>query len=115
MKKGLLLIGPLFILACSDGAGKKSDEEGGPVICANAEDCDGDGIATVCDLNDNDASQGVNLTIPSCNETPLPPSSAVCGNGTREGTEECDDGNRVDTDACNNLCQNRVPPPPPAD
>jgi cysteine-rich repeat protein len=28
----------------------------------------------------------------------------VCGNGIREGIEQCDDGNRVDTDGCLNNC-----------
>src|SRR5262249_55727777 len=28
----------------------------------------------------------------------------VCGNGIREGMEDCDDGNGVDTDACTNNC-----------
>src|SRR5262245_61303965 len=28
----------------------------------------------------------------------------VCGNGIREGDEECDDGNTIDTDACTNGC-----------
>lgn len=30
----------------------------------------------------------------------------VCGNGTREGAEQCDDGNDDNTDACTNQCQN---------
>ena len=28
----------------------------------------------------------------------------VCGNGEVEGSEVCDDGNRVDDDACSNAC-----------
>ena len=28
----------------------------------------------------------------------------VCGDGTQQATEACDDGNRVDEDACTNLC-----------
>ncbi len=31
--------------------------------------------------------------------------SEVCGNGVIEGEEQCDDGNRVDDDACSNSCQ----------
>ena len=31
--------------------------------------------------------------------------SEVCGNGVVEGEEQCDDGNRVDDDACSNSCQ----------
>ncbi|MBY0279599.1 DUF4215 domain-containing protein [Candidatus Binatia bacterium] len=30
-----------------------------------------------------------------------------CGNGVKEGTEECDDGNQVNTDACTNACRNK--------
>lgn len=30
--------------------------------------------------------------------------AAVCGNGTREGTEECDDGNQRDGDGCSAVC-----------
>ena len=29
----------------------------------------------------------------------------MCGNGVREGTEECDDGNEESTDACTNQCK----------
>ncbi|WP_293248274.1 DUF4215 domain-containing protein [Nannocystis sp.] len=32
-------------------------------------------------------------------------SSAKCGNGKVEGSEACDDGNMVDTDACTNACK----------
>lgn len=31
-------------------------------------------------------------------------SYAQCGNGVKEGGEECDDGNRTDTDSCDNNC-----------
>ncbi len=29
---------------------------------------------------------------------------AACGNGIKEGTEQCDDGNTNNNDSCNNLC-----------
>ena len=32
----------------------------------------------------------------------------VCGNGITQGTEQCDDGNQSNTDACTNVCQNAV-------
>jgi len=38
-------------------------------------------------------------------------SSAICGNGTKEGTEECDDGNQIDTDSCSNACKNNTAAP----
>ncbi|MGE0788166.1 MAG: DUF4215 domain-containing protein [Sandaracinaceae bacterium] len=34
----------------------------------------------------------------------IDPAAPACGNGTREGTEECDDGNAVNTDTCTNRC-----------
>ncbi len=43
---------------------------------------------------------------PCGTDTPPP---AVCGNGIREATEACDDGNRVDGDACAATCT--LPPP----
>ena len=33
-----------------------------------------------------------------------------CGNGVKEGTEQCDDGNLVNNDACTNNCMNGVLP-----
>ena len=30
---------------------------------------------------------------------------SVCGNGVKEGLEECDDGNQTDTDECTNACK----------
>jgi len=32
----------------------------------------------------------------------------TCGNGTREGLEECDDGNSINDDACTNSCLDNV-------
>ncbi len=37
----------------------------------------------------------------ACNPAPAP----VCGNGTIEGNEQCDDGNTVSEDGCNATCQ----------
>lgn len=35
--------------------------------------------------------------------------AAVCGNGTREGAETCDDGNTADGDGCDAMCQIEIP------
>lgn len=32
------------------------------------------------------------------------PSTSVCGNGKVEGTEQCDDGNNLDSDGCSSIC-----------
>lgn len=43
----------------------------------------------------------------SCNldTTECQLAAGTCGNGMREGAEQCDDGNQVDTDTCTNDCQ----------
>jgi cysteine-rich repeat protein len=42
-----------------------------------------------------------------CTGTPPPP--AVCGNGTREGAELCDDGNSTSGDGCSSVCLVEAP------
>ncbi|MEA3378982.1 MAG: DUF4215 domain-containing protein, partial [Nanoarchaeota archaeon] len=34
-----------------------------------------------------------------------PEEGVVCGNGTKEGTEQCDDGNTSSGDGCDSRCQ----------
>ena len=41
-----------------------------------------------------------NLALPAC----APPNGAVCGNGAKEASEECDDGNLVACDGCSPTC-----------
>ncbi|MDQ3365678.1 MAG: DUF4215 domain-containing protein [Myxococcota bacterium] len=51
------------------------------------------------------------------NPPPPPPSGPVCGNGTVEAGEECDDGNTTNGDSCSSTCICTCPtepPPPPA-
>jgi len=43
---------------------------------------------------------------------PQPP-VAVCGNGAREGIEQCDDGNIMNGDGCSFACQIEVVTPTP--
>jgi cysteine-rich repeat protein len=45
------------------------------------------------------ASDGASFGACECNAT------ALCGNGTVDDGEECDDGNRVNDDACSNVCR----------
>jgi cysteine-rich repeat protein len=54
------------------------------------------------------------ITMPHNNDGCCPPGAnanndndcmPVCGNGVVEGTEQCDDGNMVDNDACSNMCK----------
>ena len=46
--------------------------------------------------------------------TPPPPPSPMCGNGTMESGEACDDGNVASGDGCSAACTVELPPPPPA-
>ena len=41
-------------------------------------------------------------------DPPAPLDSGICGNGVVEGSEECDDGNALDTDLCLSTCINPV-------
>ncbi len=43
-----------------------------------------------------------------CSVTFTASTAPVCGNGTKEGTEECDDGNSINDDDCSNACKNAV-------
>jgi cysteine-rich repeat protein len=54
----------------------------------------------VCDDGKNDGSYG--SCLPGCQGF-----AGFCGDGTTQpGNEQCDDGNRVPTDTCDNACRN---------
>lgn len=63
------------------------------------------------------ATESVNGNINVQMSTP----SSICGNGTVQGSEQCDDGNIVNGDGCSSSCQIEAgpsfppPPPPPTD
>jgi cysteine-rich repeat protein len=61
---------------------------GGPRDCSDPDSCTTD----TCDE-----------TVNACVHTP---SGACCGDGTTNGTEQCDDGNTSNADACLNTCVN---------
>lgn len=50
------------------------------------------------------ALPGTESTQVSCDFFYVKAPASVCGNGTKEGTEQCDDGNTNNDDACSNLC-----------
>lgn len=53
-------------------------------------------------------------SVGTCTEN-CPPAAAaapVCGDGSRDTTEQCDDGNTRSGDGCSATCQIEVPPPP---
>ncbi len=83
--------------ACGDG------------IVAGAEQCDdgntvsGDGCSSTCQLETGYAC-GPDQWHPTALSTECYPT--VCGDGNKEGTEQCDDGNTVPFDGCSPTCTN---------
>ncbi|WP_163867124.1 lamin tail domain-containing protein [Myxococcus eversor] len=45
------------------------------------------------------------LVVSACGDDDPVPNNPVCGNGTVESGERCDDGNRTNGDGCENTCQ----------
>ena len=54
--------------------------------------------------DDDDDDDDATPTTGGSSETGFDPPVPECGNGYVEGDEQCDDGNRVDDDTCNNAC-----------
>jgi len=77
---------------CDDGNACTEND-----ICANSE-CDGDVIS--CG-DDNSCTTDSCSPDTGCVYTPISP---CCGNGVKEGGEQCDDGNDVAGDGCENNC-----------
>ena len=72
---------------CPLDAANDRDHDG---ICGNFDNCPNDYNPDQIDANHNgqgDVCEGV-----------------VCGNGLKQGSEECDDGNRAGGDGCSALC-----------
>ncbi len=54
----------------------------------------------------NNSTPPSNTPTPTPTPTPEPQPVIECGNGLLEGSEVCDDGNKVNGDGCSNLCLN---------
>lgn len=81
--------------------GEKCDKgivAGQPGACpASAADCDDKNKCTTDSLSGSAA-----LCTAVCDHAPI---ASCCGNGIWDSGEECDDGNVVDNDGCNNSCK----------
>jgi fibro-slime domain-containing protein len=84
----------IYLVRCGDG------------VLGGIEQCDppsvGRGCAADCRLE-----PGYVCNAPPTPPTPSQPATChktVCGDGTREGTEACDDHNAVDGDGCSSTC-----------
>jgi len=78
---------------CSDGIACTVDSCGGLLGCDNIPD------DSLCDDLDPATSDMCNVSAGCVNTT-----IQVCGNGTLETPEECDDGNTVSGDGCSDVC-----------
>lgn len=115
---------------CSETCGNGSVETG--ETCDTMIDAGNEGACpTACDdgvMCTNDALQAAGTCNAECTATPITapangdmccPSGAdantdddcapICPNGVREAGEGCDDGNMVNDDACDNMCQPTTP------
>ncbi|HWN70429.1 MAG TPA: CotH kinase family protein [Haliangium sp.] len=91
---------------CGDGV--QSGNELCPSMCEDGNQVDGDGCSAQCLLEycgDWKIQPGIGEV---CEDTLGCSwdcqSVIVCGDGVRDETEQCDDGNLVDDDTCNNDC-----------
>jgi len=55
-----------------------------------------------------DAAVGAGQNLAKAIYQTLPTPPPVCGNGAIEGSEQCDDGNVLDGDGCNHLCESEL-------
>src|SRR3989338_5233095 len=85
---------------CDDGNREMNDDctnqcrTVASVVCGNS----------ICEANERNSD--IQCGTGMCrNPKYCPADCAVCGNFIREGMEQCDDGNQIDTDACSNACQ----------
>ncbi len=80
---------------CSDGNACTVDDQCGDGACQSGEAlvCPDDG--NTCTSEGCDPQSGCKTeTVPDC-----------CGNGIKEGAEQCDDGNQVSDDGCSATCE----------
>ncbi len=80
----------------------------GDGIIAGSEECDdgnsnaGDGCSATCALEEGFACQ---KSVPGAGSSSSVCHRTTCGDGVREGTEQCDDGNVVPYDGCGTTCK----------
>ncbi|PJB35625.1 MAG: hypothetical protein CO108_25105 [Deltaproteobacteria bacterium CG_4_9_14_3_um_filter_63_12] len=92
-------------LTCTDvtGQGNGGCVDGGNVPANAPTGCETAGCATgfTCYCLDATCAGTSAVCIQDCGLT-----ASVCGNGTREGAEQCDDGNTASGDGCSAMCTN---------
>ncbi len=71
----------------------------GDDITTNPND---ESVPETCD--DGSGPTGNGTTVGGCNAACTAIITQICGNGTPEGTEQCDDGNTISGDGCSSVC-----------
>ncbi len=100
------LIAGLALIGCNNDD-TPSDDMGSETAASTETNGDGDGDPTGdgdpgcgelgCECSGDSCDAGLSCVAGFCSET-------VCGDGEVQGTEECEDGNQVDGDGCDNDC-----------
>jgi len=111
---GIILFSPFFHVFAEEDLDVTATV---PAICGNgvqegAEECDDgnavddDACTNACiEEDDDEQGGGVVVIVPP----PVLPPPAICGNGVKEGNEQCDDGNGINGDGCSGACLNEGP------
>jgi fibro-slime domain-containing protein len=107
---------------CPPGTACRAAECGDGIVagneqCDDGNNTDGDGCSAICTLESKPASQpeGWLCTSPKAANGctgPTTCTTTVCGNQTKEGSEQCDDGNTVSGDGCSPFCRLEPSCPP---
>src|SRR5689334_20938744 len=102
-RAGLALsLGSVLCVACSSGSNPGTGGAGGGDPTTTSSSTTGSGGSTTTSSSSSSSSSS---TTSSSGSGGSGGSGAVCGNGTVETGEDCDDGNQVNDDACSNICK----------
>ncbi len=97
----------------TDGDGDLSDETAQVVISLNRAQPSGTLFSAISDTNGVIRGRGVGIDRNQARWAgfQVVEASVVCGDGIKEGTEQCDDGNTTNGDGCSSTCQSENHPP----
>jgi cysteine-rich repeat protein len=89
----------------------------GNETCDDGNTTNGDGCSSTCKREGSTSSDNSSSRSGGSSSGNGSSTSAVCGNGRKEGAEDCDDGNTTNGDGCSSTCKIEqcyvTPPPPP--
>ena len=94
-----------FTCAVSDPADQFGNPIGDPIACSASVEVVNPTPTTTLPTITTSTSSSVTTTTSNVTTTSTTMGSGVCGNGTVEAGETCDDGNTLDGDACPSNCR----------